>query len=31
MDNKLDAKITGITPKAGQHAEYNLTWTQEGI
>lgn len=23
--------VTGITPKAGQHAEYNLTWTQEGI
>lgn len=23
--------VTGITPKAGQHAEYRLEWTQEGI
>lgn len=23
--------VTGITPKAGQHAEYNLLWAQEGI
>ncbi len=23
--------ITGIKPKAGQHAEYNLIYTQEGL
>lgn len=23
--------ITGIQPKQGQHAEYTLLWTQEGI
>ena len=23
--------ITGITPKRGQHAEYNLVYTQEGL
>lgn len=23
--------VTGITPKRGQHAEYNLLWAQEGI
>lgn len=23
--------VTGITPKKGQHAEYRLEWTQEGI
>ena len=23
--------ITGVTPKRGQHAEYNLVYTQEGL
>lgn len=23
--------VTGIIPKLGQHAEYNLLWSQEGI
>ncbi len=23
--------VSGITPQAGQHAEYNLVYTQEGI
>lgn len=23
--------VAGITPKAGQHAEYRLEWAQEGI
>lgn len=23
--------VSGITPKRGQHAEYRLEWTQEGI
>lgn len=23
--------VAGITPKRGQHAEYRLEWTQEGI
>ena len=29
--NTQTAGVAGITPKRGQHAEYRLEWTQEGI
>lgn len=29
--NTQNNGVSGITPRAGQHAEYRLEWTQEGI
>jgi hypothetical protein len=29
--NTQNNGVTGITPKAGQHAEYRLEWTQENV
>lgn len=30
-NNTQSNGVAGITPKRGQHAEYRLEWTQEGV